>query len=1441
MRIVLLLTFMAVTAAAGSAGKEEDNTDGGEPFKHPFDDHDYMFRMRNRRIAESGELSDHAAELGLSEGRQGRRAGPHLLNTRPPPPPEQLAVYQEFYRALRGEHWLHCFKERYYNNPCLCTLKNYVVCDKETGEIRHLNMQGWHLNGTIPASIGRLTTLESWDLTNNRYLHGSLPKEIGNLTRMGHFAIGGSLGNGLTGTIPVEIGEGWKETIYFLEMTNNHGIHGPLPRELSAWKASKYFVSIEINNLNVSGALPAEWGAISSRMRSLEMRFNDNLSGPFPIEWKEWGNLTHFSFALGIDAPQTFASALPREYSAWTQLKGFTAYNMKNVHGTMPAEWSSWSDVLQILVSRTSVSGTLPSEWSAMKALQTLFLHHTNITGTLPPDWATMADMRQFNLDNIEGLVGSIPDAWASWAGSLREFEVANCSLSGYLPEWLLRGPTENLATLQLGGNRFEGHPLAEPLNLTAVTVLGLEGNRFGGKIHRSFGKRLPKLQLVTMQDQAGRGFSGPLPKSFGELTNLTVVIANGNSLSGHIPSGLARLPGLSVVALAGNAFTGTVPEAFAQSRALTSLVLSQNGLSGEIPAAIAGVPTLTLLDLENNKLQGEIPPFGSGIGANTTIQQLRLRMNRMVGRVRADMLSVLSLEKLTLDRNFFSCELPGRGDGVLFPGFDPNATGELSLVSGNTFACPLPDQVLELDDWGPRYVCGWSRVMGSVTAPASMVALSLALFASAVTLRAFPSAAVTAASDDDASQQQQHQHPPIAVRLERDQFLRFLRSAFVLAVCCAALAGGLIWLYSRADSPVLCRYDKSMTAAYVSGGVSYGTLSALWLALTLCILLFGFAQVLAKLRLRDTAAAGAALAVIGSDEVKQHAGDLLDDELVIDRATIDVGEGEDAEETEPSFELLQFADAEDGKAWRKATPAGLKALRIEGVLPEAVEWKTIFRRLRLAKAGRRRRQLREGLRRMRTVMAVALGLLAGFVPNAIFVMIESGVIKLDSSIAPVATGIVALCKSLVGSQLGPLLAVYGANQLLLPLTTEQGSARLSCLVYMNFVNALIWPMAAAATLDPTCLRDAIVPPKPVEIDFKLPMCTVVCSSSKVAAGTCPNAGGLNGCAVFHSIQHSSEVQAPFEWNPSCASTAISIYGPVFILMFAYAIIANAVWLIQTSELVKEKIASARAYKDRKFPPTPPPPPPKPGSLAFRFAAFKQRVLPAPAPPPPPSLGLVPMYVLTSQHVAIIASFGFLYPAVAVVGSIKLAVDMYVAPLKLEAGMATYGATLKIDGVTGVPPAVVGAVMLLSASLIFFALGPAGMLALPSAGLLFALAVTSTAVLMFAQAIVRRCARAENQVLRRMVALLALVADSGAAASAPMLRVGVDDYVAEFQMWRDAERKAATTAAAVVADNQRRLSIDDDDEEEGATVLRDVTAAFSDANDEETEEGEPVL
>ena len=193
------------------------------------------------------------------------------------------------------------------------------------------------------------------------------------------------------------------------------------------------------------------------------------------------------------------------------------------------------------------------------------------------------------------------------------------------------------------------------------------------------------------------------------------------------------------------------------------------------------------------------------------------------------------------------------------------------------------------------------------------------------------------------------------------------------------------------------------------------------------------------------------------------------------------------------------------------------------------------------------------------------------------------------------------------------------------------------------------------------------------------------------------------------------------------AVAAAQIYRPIYILIFVYGIIASAVSLLLTSGAFKRVVAWNEARKARKA-----------AAAAAGAAANnedenddeqqgtkkkyccckkkeKKKKKKKKKKKPPPTLGVVDYYSGSALNVAVIASFGFFYPSVAILGVIHMALNAYVTRMKVNDMLSCQKGPkradlLRIEGASGLPASAVVAVVGINAGLFFFVFGPFGMI-----------------------------------------------------------------------------------------------------------------------------------
>lgn len=108
---------------------------------------------------------------------------------------------------------------------------------------------------------------------------------------------------------------------------------------------------------------------------------------------------------------------------------------------------------------------------------------------------------------------------------------------------------------LDISQNYFSGS-LPSCLNLQGVEHLHFDSNRFTGSIPESFSNMTNVLTL----DMGNNKLSGSIPSFLGELSSLRILVLKKNDFTDSIPKQLCRLTCLGLIDLSINSLSGLIP-----------------------------------------------------------------------------------------------------------------------------------------------------------------------------------------------------------------------------------------------------------------------------------------------------------------------------------------------------------------------------------------------------------------------------------------------------------------------------------------------------------------------------------------------------------------------------------------------------------------------------------------------------------------------------------------------------------------------------------------------------------------------------------------------------------------------------------------------------------------------------------------------------------------
>ncbi|CAN1238376.1 Probable LRR receptor-like serine/threonine-protein kinase At3g47570 [Linum grandiflorum] len=379
--------------------------------------------------------------------------------------------------------------------------------------------------------------------------------------------------------------------------------------------------------------------------------------------------------------------------------------NLRNnsLRGKIPDEIGSLSKLKRIGLGNNSLTGSIPESVGNMSSLEEIYAYRNHLVGTLP---VGLHQLRNFSIVSLydNALSGTIPDSTFN-SSTLQFISLVNNRFSGPIPASLSNAT--DLGTIRLGLNRFSGRLpslgrlnklrwmaidsnnlgtgmegdldfLVSLANNTALEILTLDHNNFGGKLPEQIGNLSRKLRLLLVSNNNlfgeiphgvanlinlrqlevhNNNLSGTIPSRIGELQNLEGLNLGNNLFSGFIPSSLGNLTRLVELHLETNHFQGTIPLNLGNCRRLLALNISQNSLQGTIPAELLGLSSLSIfLDLSQNRLSGSIPPE---VGNLKNLGLLRLSDNILSGKIPNSLGSCIRLEAIHFDSNYFNGSIP--------------------------------------------------------------------------------------------------------------------------------------------------------------------------------------------------------------------------------------------------------------------------------------------------------------------------------------------------------------------------------------------------------------------------------------------------------------------------------------------------------------------------------------------------------------------------------------------------------------------------------------------------------------------------------------------------------------------------------------------------------------------------------------------------------------
>ena len=208
------------------------------------------------------------------------------------------------------------------------------------------------------------------------------------------------------------------------------------------------------------------------------------------------------------------------------------------------------------------------------------------------------------------------------------------------------------LSWFTLNENYFTGSIPDSLTNLSNLELFWLSTNHLEGSIPTSIGNFVKLHSFHVFSNQ----LTGFIPSSFGNMQIVEEIGLHSNRLSGSIPSELGALQSCERLDFARNDLTGTIPPSLGLLRNLLDIDLSDNSLSGGIPSSIGLMRVLERLAFDSNYLTGTVPSMHV-----LTLEYFFIQGNLLTGQVRDTFWDPndVELRHVDVSDNLFSGDLP--------------------------------------------------------------------------------------------------------------------------------------------------------------------------------------------------------------------------------------------------------------------------------------------------------------------------------------------------------------------------------------------------------------------------------------------------------------------------------------------------------------------------------------------------------------------------------------------------------------------------------------------------------------------------------------------------------------------------------------------------------------------------------------------------------------
>eukprot|EP01040_Poterioochromonas_malhamensis_P005215 gene5215-5591_t len=502
---------------------------------------------------------------------------------------QQINALVDFYYATNGDSWRY-FPSNTTNpwnvtnphpNPCQEKWQG-VTCSCPTNRCTVIKLELNHrnLSGTLPSSLGDLSTITLFNIDNN-HVGGSIPTSVKSLKALTTWVTGS---NNLTGSVPEAFGS--LLLLSFINMPNN---------------LITYLPEAIYNNTNLRGLFLS----------------NNLIYGTISPKIGNWRKIE----VLSLDNNQ-FYSTIPVSIGNLISLTSLEL-SRNSLNGSLPSSIGNCNNLTRFVMNYNPITGTLPDSIGNLKNLRTLVIHYNQFFGSLPD---SLGGLTKLNILDLGGnlFTGTLPSSFNNLEAMI---ELHLCPGTFHGPVTFIQS-LRYISSLELCYNFFSGNLGALFHNnskLLHIFELSFGVNQFTGS--------LPVLEnsTITIYDAHKNYLSGNIPDNKHFLTHIYYFEIAENYVTGSLPQNIFESSHIVNINFSLNLFTGILPFPENTSQTINQISLGYNFLTGTISENIGLARFMVSFSVQNNGFTGTIP---QGLRHCGPLQTLYLNNNHFIGSI---------------------------------------------------------------------------------------------------------------------------------------------------------------------------------------------------------------------------------------------------------------------------------------------------------------------------------------------------------------------------------------------------------------------------------------------------------------------------------------------------------------------------------------------------------------------------------------------------------------------------------------------------------------------------------------------------------------------------------------------------------------------------------------------------------------------------------------